>query len=131
MGPTVRMEITQPVEEQSNAAQIIQLALGVSWSVRSCAKHLDRTACIKGKAPLANRKLGCQVEASSVGKGRRRAPCPPMFEAQLRHGLLIWGFIPHFSCGILGRLCSTIGGDTLVAKRSSGLHECIAGVLCV
>ena len=37
-----------------------------------------------------------------------------MFEAQLRRGLLTWEFIPHFSCGILGRLCSTIGGDALI-----------------
>ena len=69
-----------------------------------------------------------------------------MFEAQLRRGLLTWGFIPYFSCGILGRLCSTIGGDALIRRVVCislalsvrlrvwcvfGLRECIACVLCV
>ena len=55
-GTHCQWRITQPVEEQKpvprqtgnrNTSPIIQLALGVSWSVRSCAERCNRTACIQ------------------------------------------------------------------------------------
>jgi len=38
-------------------------------------------------------------------------------------------FPPYISSGILIRMCSTIGGDILVARRSFSPRKCIAGVL--